>query len=147
MTLPLDDESRRAIEWNCTKLINRYTLLSDAEDWPAVAALYTEDGKMARPSAPDLPIIGRTAILAAFSARPPRAARHVVANVVVDAVSEQEARATSVILLYQGNGEQRAGRPVRDGSGPLVGTYRDLLRKTPEGWQFAERIGGLDFAP
>lgn len=147
MSGTMDEAQRRAIEWDCTTLINRYTLLNDAADWDAVAALYTEDGSMARPSAPDKPVTGREAILAAFRSRPPRAARHVVSNVVVDVESETEARATSVIVLYQGTGEARGGLPVRDASGPLIGTYTDRLRKTAEGWRFAQRIGGLDFAP
>jgi len=37
--MSMDEATRRAIEWDCTKLINRYTLLNDAADWDAVAAL------------------------------------------------------------------------------------------------------------
>lgn len=143
----MTEEQRLAAEWACTKLINLYTLLNDAADWEAVAALYTEDGRMARPSAPDKPVIGRAAILAGFKGRPARAARHTVSNIVVDVESETEARARSVIVLYQGNDNPEGGLPIRDAKGPLVGTYADRLRKTAEGWRFAERIGGLDFAP
>ncbi|WP_231848766.1 nuclear transport factor 2 family protein [Sphingobium sp. SYK-6] len=143
----MDETTRRAIEWDCTRLINQYTLLNDAADWEAVAALYAEDGQMARPSAPDKPVIGRDAILAAFLARPARAARHVVSNVVVDVISETEATAKSIILLYQGSANPDGGLPIRDPNGPLIGTYTDRLCKTTEGWRFAERIGGLDFAP
>lgn len=142
----MDDATRRAIEWDCTKLINRYTLLNDAADWEAVAALYTEDGQMARPSAPDKPVVGRDAILAGFKSRPARAARHSVTNIVVDALSESEATAYSVIVLYQGIASEDGGLPTRDPKGPLVGFYKDKLRKTAEGWRFAERVGGLDFA-
>ena len=143
----IDETTRRAIEWDCTKLINRYTLLNDAADWDAVAALYTEDGQMARPSAPDKPITGRDAILATFKSRPARAARHVVSNIVIDVLSDTEATAMSVIVLYQGIASDGGGLPARDTSGPLIGTYTDRLRKTAQGWQFAERRGGLDFAP
>lgn len=143
----MTDAERLAAEWACTRLINLYTLLNDAADWDAVAALYTPDGRMARPSAPDKPVIGREAILAAFRSRPPRAARHVISNIVVDVESETNARARCVIVLYQGTGETKDGLPVRDTGGPLIGTYTDRLRRTAEGWRFAERIGGLDFAP
>ena len=143
----MTDEQRMAAEWACTKLINRYTLLNDAADWDAVAALYTEDGQMARPSAPDKPVIGRETILAGFKNRPARAARHIVTNIVVDVESETEARAQSIIVLYQGNDNPDGGLPIRDPKGPLVGTYTDRLVKTAEGWRFAERVGGLDFAP
>ena len=143
----IDEATCRAIEWDCTKLINRYTLLNDAADWDAVAALYTQDGQMARPSAPDKPIVGREAILATFKSRPARAARHVVSNIVVDVLSETEATAMSVIVLYQGIASESGGLPARDTSGPLIGTYTDRLRKTADGWQFEERRGELDFAP
>jgi len=143
----MKDEERQGIEWACTRLINLYTLLNDANDWEAVASLYTPDGSMARPSAPDKPIIGRGAILAAFLGRPARAARHVVSNVVVDVHSETEASAYSVLTLFQGQDNPDGGLPIRDPKGPLVGYYKDRLVRTDEGWRFAERIGGLDFAP
>jgi hypothetical protein len=107
----------------------------------------TEDGQMARPSAPDKPIAGRDAILSALLSRPPRAARHVVSNIVVDIESPTEATAFSVLTLYQGIATDDGGLPRRDPNGPLVGYYRDQLRKTSQGWRFASRIGGLDFAP
>lgn len=142
----MNDDAQRAAEWDCTKLINRYTLLTDAADWDAVAALYTEDGLMARPTAPDSPIIGREAILAAFTARPARPSRHVVSNIVVDVLSETEAEAMSVLVLYTGEASADGGLPIRTAKGPAVGFYKDRLRKTAEGWRFAERRGGLDFA-
>jgi ketosteroid isomerase-like protein len=129
------EEERRAIEADCERLIKLSINLSDAHDWQAVAALYTEDARFARPSQPGVFVEGRKAILASFLARPPRAQRHVVANVVVDVEDEGHARAFSVIVLYQGD------------PAPLVGTYTDRLVRTPEGWRFAERVGGLDFRP
>jgi len=143
----MTDEERQRIEWACTRLINLYTLLNDANDWEGVAALYAPDGSMARPSAPDQPIKGRDAILAAFLSRPARAARHIVSNIVVDVASETEASAYSVLTLFQGLPNPDGGLPIRDPKGPLVGFYKDKLAKTSEGWRFAERIGGLDFAP
>lgn len=144
--MTMDDQSRLAIEWACTRLINRYALHNDAGEWEAVAALYAEDGLMTRPSAPDKPIVGREAILAAFRSRPARASRHAVSNIVVDVESETQASAFSVILLFQGEAAQDGGLPVRDPKGPLVGWFRDRFVRTDEGWRFAERRGGLDFA-
>lgn len=146
-TAEMDDTARRAIEWDCTRLINLYALRNDAGDWDAVAALYTVDGLLARPSAPDKPIVGRDAILAAFKARPARAGRHVCSNIVVEVESATQASAFSVILLFQGEASEDGGLPVRDAKGPLVGWFKDRLVKTAEGWRFAERHGGLDFRP
>lgn len=138
---------RREIEWECTRLIHRYANLTDAHNWEAVVALYTEDGLMTRPTAPDSPIIGREAILEAFRSRPPRISQHVCANVVVAAESETEASAYSVILLYTGMAADDGGLPMADEKGPLIGSYRDRFRKTAEGWRFSERRGALTFRP
>lgn len=126
------------------ELIIRYAALNDAGDWDGVAALYTDGGRMSRPTTPDDFIAGRAAILAAFRSRPLRATRHIVANMLVTLDSETEARATSQILLFTGvpAGE---GLPVQSTTPPLVGTYRDRLTKTTNGWLFVERRGSLDF--
>ena len=72
-----------------------------------MAALYAEDGLMTRPTAPDAPIVGREALLAAFLGRPARTSQHVVGNIVVDVESETAASAYSVILLFTGQGRSR----------------------------------------
>lgn len=121
--------AERAIE----RLIVDYAALNDAGEWAALAALYLPDGRMNRPTAPELFVEGQAAILAAFAARPKRVARHIVANIRVS-VTGETASATSQILLF-----------TAPGAAPLVGTYRDRLCLTPEGWRFAERAGSLDF--
>lgn len=129
----LTAEQRRAIECECARLINLYANLNDAANWEAVVALYTPDGVMARPSAPDVLIKGRTAILAAFRARPPRTTRHFCSNIVVDVDSPTAAHGQSAMLLYSGP------------DAPLIGTFHDRFVLTSEGWRFAERRGVLHF--
>ena len=131
----IDDMERHAIEWDCTRLIHLYANLNDAADWGAVAALYAEDGSMTRPTAPDSPVIGRDAILAAFLSRPPRTTRHVCANVVIDVVDANHATGASVILLYTSTAP------------PIVGGFNDRFVRTKAGWHFAERRGTVTFAP
>ena len=143
----MTEGERRAIEADCERLIKRYVNLNDAQDWPAVAALYTEDARFARPSRPGVFVEGRAAILASFLARPARAQRHVIANVVVDVEDADHARAFSVIVLYMGDVPESGGLPVQDAKSPLIGTFTDKLVRTRDGWRFAERVGGLDFQP
>ena len=143
----MTEDERRAIEADCERLIRRYVNLNDAQDWEAVANLYTEDARFARPSKPGEFIEGRAAILESFLARPARAQRHVIANTVVEVESPAEARAFSVIVLYMGDAADDGGLPVMDAKSPLVGTFTDRLVRTPEGWRFKERVGGLDFRP
>jgi hypothetical protein len=138
-------DERRAVEWECTRLINLYANLNDHGRWHEVAALYAPDGLMTRPTAPDQPIVGRDALLASFLARPPRASRHVCANIVVEVESDTEASAYSVILLFTGKTAEDGGPPTRDPGAGLVGEYRDRFVRTDEGWRFAERRGSLSF--
>ncbi|OYY70404.1 MAG: hypothetical protein B7Y47_09705 [Sphingomonas sp. 28-63-12] len=130
----MTDEQRRAIEWDCARLIHLYAQLNDAARWSEVAALYAPDGSMTRPTAPDAPVIGREAILAAFQARPPRTTRHVCANVVIDVESPSRAQGNSAMLLFTS-----AAAP------PLVGGFEDRFVLTDAGWRFAERRGTLTF--
>lgn len=141
----MHDETRRAIEADVTRLIHEYVWANDAQDWEKCASLYTPDAVFRRPSGGD-PVVGREAILASFTARPPRAQRHVMANTLVEVVSESEARVKSVIVLYMGDAAED-GLPVQDPKSPLIGTFEDRVVKIAEGWRFAERTGGLDFRP
>src|SRR5690606_26310293 len=118
MTMTLPEAERRAIEADCERLIKLYVNLNDAQDWPAVAALYAEDARFARPSQPDVFIEGREAILASFLARPARAQRHVIANVVVDVEDADHARAFSVIVLYQGDPALPGELPAMSANSP-----------------------------
>jgi hypothetical protein len=140
----MDETIAWAAKAAIAELITRYAAFNDAGDWDGVAALYTEDGRMSRPSAPDDFIAGRAAILAAFRSRPLRAARHIIANVLVTLENQTEARATSQILLFTGVSAGE-GLPVQSATPPLVGSYRDRLSRTHDGWRFLERRGSLDF--
>lgn len=135
MTASPDAAERMAVEWECSRLIHLYANLNDAGHWEAVAGLYCETGLFARPTAPDQPIYGRDRILAAFRARPPRATRHVCANVVIDVIDRDNARGESVMLLFTSAGP------------PVIGGFRDRFVRTAEGWRFAERRGSVTFAP
>ena len=127
------DADRRAIEQDCARLIALYANLNDAARWEEVAALYADDGRMSRPTAPDDWIEGRTAILAAFTSRPPRTTRHVCSNVVIDVIGADEAAGESAMLLFTGEGP------------PKVGSFHDRFVRTGDGWRFAERRGTLTF--
>lgn len=130
----MDSAKRQSIEWECTRLINLYALLNDEMRWEDVAALYAPDGAMARPTAPNAPVVGREAILAAFKSRPPRTTRHVCANIVIDVESSRAALGRSAMLLFTS-----AEAP------PLIGGFDDRFVLTDDGWRFAERRGYLTF--
>lgn len=133
---PMDMINRIVAERACETLIIDYAALNDAGDWDAVTALYTDDGRMSRPTAPNDFVEGREAILTAFKNRPVRTTRHICANIRVTVESDDVATASSHILLFTGSDQL-----------PLIGSYRDYLVRTEQGWRFAERRGSLDFPP
>ena len=129
-------DERRAIEADCARLIALYANRNDAADWQGVVALYAEDGLMTRPTAPDAPIIGRAAILAAFHSRPPRKTRHVCSNVVIDVLSPSTQQAdltrkrwafqdipTLQAILFVAADEPRVELSVRGVDGAWVSTF------------------------
>ena len=126
-------DEARAIEWECARLIAHYANLNDAGRWAEVAALFAPDGRLARPSSPDVFIEGREAILAAFLARPARTTRHICSNIVVEVAGPDDASAESAMLLFTGE------------AAPLVGSFHDRFVRTDAGWRFAERRGVLTF--
>jgi len=129
----------------CTRLIYEYARLNDLGRWEEVAALFTEDGIMARPGAPDVEIVGRGLILAAFLARPARASCHFCTNIVVTVDSATSASATSLIQLFTGAVGAEGGLPVLDAGAPKIGAYNDRFTLTPDGWRFAARRGRMLF--
>jgi hypothetical protein len=129
-----------AIGWAVMQLVYRATALTDAERWDALAELFAEDAMFIRPSAPDQPIQGRAAILESLRARPARTARHVVSNVVVDIVSETEARATSTLTLFAGPSAEGI---VRADPVIAIGSFEDDVRKIGDRWFFTRRGGSI----
>ena len=120
------------------RLQRHYAKLNDEARWDEVAALFTEDARFIRPTAPDRPIVGRAAILQSFLERPAGATRrHLVANPEVELIDEDNARATcfSILLVER----DAAGGTV------TVGGFEDRLRRTAGGWRFASRTGFTDF--
>jgi hypothetical protein len=79
------------------------------------------------------------------AARPRRASRHIVANVLVTLEGETRARASSQILLFTGSAAEDGDPPIQSTTRPLIGSYDDTLVKTTDGWRFTERRGRLDF--
>lgn len=131
-------DDRLIAEALCARLIYRFAAANDAGDWEETASLFVEDGLFARPSAPDHPVSGRAAILAAFQARPARVTRHIVSNVIVTVENDTEAQAHSLIQLYVQGDDGRA-------TPPLVGEFHDKLVLVSAGWRFRERRGSLAF--
>jgi len=142
VSMHIDD--RTAIERACARLISEYAYLNDQRRYEELAALFTPDALLFRPSAPDHAIAGIEAILAAFRKRPADVMTfHVCTDIIVSVDDAASARGQSRILLLS------AKRPAEDGPSPAAaetpvpGVFHDRFRLTESGWKFAERRGSF----
>ncbi|BBF72014.1 nuclear transport factor 2 family protein [Sphingomonas bisphenolicum] len=131
----MNDVERQRIEHICERLIREFAFLNDAHDHDALAELFTEDGSFARPTDPDNAVIGREQIRIFFRDRSRKATCHVMANTVVDVLSEHEAAAQSYVMLYTGHNSDKL----------LIGEFCDAFRFDGGQWRFQSRRGSLKF--
>ena len=130
----------------CTDLIVRYAYLNDERRFEELAALFTEDAVLYRPSAPGQGIAGRPAILDAFRKRPFETMTfHVTSDVLVEVQDAENAGARSRILLLSAARPQDGGTLQQgitaETKAPVHGVFRDRLLLTADGWKFSERRG------
>ena len=142
----LSELDQALIEQACAKLVNQYALASDRADYVALSNMYAPEGVFYRPTAPDVAVVGRAAILAAFQSRGPTVNRHVMSDIVVDAVSATEATGDCYIVLYRAAGPTPDGALPAMNPVPLVGQFKDRFVKLDGQWLFAERRGSLAYA-
>jgi hypothetical protein len=139
--MTLSSIERAAIAWECERLIHLYAMLNDAGDFDAMADMFVEDGVFARPSASDVLIRGRPAILAAYTSRPARFTRHLITSVVVTVEDEKSARAHSYLTLHTGQSGEDFPRPAEPNY--LIGDFKDRFVRHEGAWKFRERLGSL----
>jgi hypothetical protein len=140
----LSETERAVIEWRCAQLIHRFALLNDARRFDEAAPLFAEDCIFGRPTAPDDPMVGRDAIIAALKARPPRITRHIVSNIVIEVVSPTEARGESYVTLLTAPAlADGQALPVKADAVQSVGGFSERFKKVDGEWVFAERRGYL----
>lgn len=132
----IDRGARAADEAEVRNVIVRLAQYADGlGSCEQYAALFTEDADWMMPGAPRH---GRADILAGSIARradggvgPGSNTRHVIATTAVDFTDADTAVADSYWMFY-----------VETDSAPrlqLMGTYRDTLRRTTDGWLMARR--------
>jgi hypothetical protein len=131
-----------AIRQACADLIVRYAYLNDERRFEELAALFTENALLYRPSAPDQGIAGRPAILDAFRKRPADTMTfHMTSDVLVEVLDGAHARVRSRILLLSGTRPADGGALALEPKAPVPGVFDDSLVLTDAGWQFSERRG------
>jgi hypothetical protein len=138
----IDDQA--AIERACARLISEYAFLNDQRRYDELAALFTPDARLFRPSAPDKAIVGHDAILEAFSKRPADVMTfHVCTDVIVTVEDGSSAHAQSRILLLSAKRPESNTIKPAVADTPVPGVFHDKFKLTGSGWKFAERRGSF----
>jgi hypothetical protein len=132
----------RSIQQACTELVSRYAYLNDERRFEELAALFTEDALLYRPSAPDQAIEGREAILASFRKRTPDTMTfHVCSDILIEVQDAHRAQGRSRILLLSATRPAHGTAPPA--GTPMPGVFNDLFALTDDGWRFAQRRGSF----
>jgi ketosteroid isomerase-like protein len=132
----LDDD---AIRRTCERLITLSAVHNDEQDWTALAALYTDDAVLHRPSGP--PLRGRDAIEASYrSGASDRLTRHVCANIDVRPTSATTATGSTVVLRFVAEQTEAGELPLA--TGPMVGFFTDEFVRDGDAWRISSRIAG-----
>lgn len=136
----MDALQRLLIEDACRSLVLRAAAAADGHDADGLAALFTPDGVLQRPSG--APLAGRDAIRAAYAGRlRSRLTRHLVSNTRIDVLSPTQAHAASLVLLWAGSLDEVEGPQGRPASGPaLVGEFDDRCVLHEGQWRFSHRV-------
>ena len=128
------------IERACERLVVDFAYFSDRQEYESMAALFTPDGTMQRPSGDAL--VGRAAIQQAYESRGPgRITRHICTNIRITVESADRARGLTYAIVYSAT----AGHPPSGHFGipadarHLVGEFEDKFVLTAEGWRIASR--------
>jgi ketosteroid isomerase-like protein len=128
----------------CQRLVVDSAAYNDSRDWEALAALYADDGVVARPNGDR--VVGRAAIAESYAAAPAnRRTRHVCTNWRFDLERPDAARGTTTVLVYSwdadGAVDSKFGHQLDDRM--LIGDFVDRFVRTPGGWRIAERRASL----
>ncbi len=135
----IDEPALLLAEAGCRRTVLRSAHCLDTPDPTGLAALFTPDGALQRPSGE--PAQGRAAIEAAYRNRPAgRLTRHLVVSTLVEMQTADTACALSRVLLWVGDASDPAGPQGRPRHGaPLLGKFTDRMRRQPDGSWLIER--------
>lgn len=134
----MNDKKRLRIEAEVGKLPLLFAKYADNGDHEALADLFTEDCQMSRPFQPDHPYHGRERVQAIFRDRKPILVRHIVTNVLVEVISEHEARGTNYLTMLSSH---EGVEPPQPSGAIYVGGFDDHYVKTEGKWRFMSRHG------
>lgn len=138
----MDRHLQAITQIECQQFLNRVTMLMDEGQWQDLANCYTEDAVLFRPSDANTGIVGRSAIVESFKARPPRTSCHILANSVFEIKDSEKVIAKSRVWLVAG--EASDVFPVKGDGKLMVGSFIDTLIRVDNQWLIKCRKGTIE---
>ncbi len=137
----------RNVEAACYALAAEYAEIVDSQDYGRLGEVFAEDAVFGLPTNPSNIIRGVENIVAMFEARlRNRLTFHLISNFRVHMESQDTAAGTCRVLLYTSDVSEPETPEGRKASPKqMMGTYQDRYVRTPKGWRFSERLGGIAF--
>lgn len=136
----MDDTKRAHIAQACERLLLQLAHLTDHGPHEAIAEIFTDDGEFDRDGTV---VRGRQALRDMYAKRPASLmTRHMVSNVIVTVLSEDEAACQAYATVYRFRAPDGATAvpPVVCGGPESVAEYQDRLIKTADGWKVKQRV-------
>jgi 3-phenylpropionate/cinnamic acid dioxygenase small subunit len=138
----MKEQQIRDIQRDCESLCIAYARAIDFRDYDDFVMLFVEDATLDLGRA----MHGREAISASIAARPDNLrSRHVISNVFIDVVDENQARGICYLTLYRSLAASSKQEPVETTQPAAVGHYQDQYTLTRDGWRFQSRTFHLAF--
>ena len=133
----MNENWRRAIEWDCTQTLTRFINALDAGDYETMAGLMAENGVWMRPGGN---AIGPAGLLKAMKDRPrDLIIRHVISNVVIEVIDEDNATGITYLTVYRHHGAPPEKGPAPLTGAHMVGVSHNCLVREPGGWRIREK--------
>jgi 3-phenylpropionate/cinnamic acid dioxygenase small subunit len=114
------------------QLLGWYGHLVDAQDWSALAELFTDDAEIDFTGASASGIYRGVGAIIEYFSTATHPSSHYVLNIVVQSIADDEATVVSKFLVPY-------TRPVHDPKRWGGGEYHDVVRKRDGHWRFARR--------
>ena len=133
----MDEDRRRAIEWDCARVLTGFVNALDAGDYETMAGLMARNGVWMRPGGDT---IGPAGLLEAMQDRPrDLIVRHVVSNILIEVIDEDNATGITYLTVYRHHGPPPEKGPARLAGAHMVGVSYNRLVREPGGWRIAEK--------
>jgi hypothetical protein len=137
--MQMNRDQERAIEWDCTQVVNKFYNSLDARRYDNLVNCFTEDGIWKRQGNE---LQGRAAILSAMEERGEHLViRHIVTNIAVTIEDADHVSTAEYVTIYRYDSDEKLEGPAPlDGPG-VIFLYQDKMVRTESGWQMSDKRG------